>query len=115
MTSDENQIRHTLVNIIGKAIKYTQKGSPSPEVTLYLEKHEAVVEVKDHGIGILEEDIPRLFNPFFRGGNSAGIQGTGLGLVIAKEFMDGIGGRIEVESKPEKGSVFRCYFPCDQA
>ncbi|NDL66419.1 ATP-binding protein [Anaerotalea alkaliphila] len=109
---DMNRIEQVLKNIVSNAVKY------SPERTairlgLHLEKEWVVVRIQDNGIGIPEEDLPRVFERFYRvdKARSRSMGGTGLGLAIAKEIMEMHGGRIVVESVLGEGSSFRLYFP----
>ena len=62
--------------------------------------------VHDHGPGIPEEDLPRVFDRFYRGKDSAGSEGAGLGLAIAREVVEAHGGQIRVESQAGKGTTF---------
>ena len=83
-------------------------------VTSYMEwKDVGIVEisVKDTGIGILEEDIERIFEPFYRGRNTSTENGVGLGLCFVKEVVDLHRGKILVQSEPKKGSIFSILLP----
>ncbi|KXX72228.1 hypothetical protein AVL50_01100 [Flammeovirga sp. SJP92] len=99
---------HVLDNLVSNAIKYSDK-------EVYLRLHsssEALrIEVEDKGIGIPLSDFSNLFESFFRASNTEHVQGTGLGLVIAKEFVEMHGGVIVCESEEGKGSVFRIAIP----
>ena len=100
-------------NLISNAIKYTPAGG-KVNVRLHNEGDDTVVfEVSDTGIGIPEEDRPRLFTDFFRAEKARDMveEGTGLGLVIVKEISDRLGGRIHVESEVGKGALFTCKLP----
>jgi signal transduction histidine kinase len=70
-----------------------------------------VLVVQDRGIGIEPQHLPRLFERFERGSNTAGYTGLGLGLWIAKKMVEAHGGRIEVESAPNAGSTFTVTLP----
>jgi signal transduction histidine kinase len=72
-----------------------------------------IAEVRDTGIGIKPLDLPRIFDPFFRADKARSVDtgGTGLGLAIAHRIIVAHGGRIEVESTPGEGSVFRVWLP----
>ena len=97
--------------MIGNAIKYT----PSGEVVVSLQKRdgELVGQVRDTGIGIPPEARDRLFTEFFRADNAKAMElrGTGLGLVIVKQVIEGAGGRIWVQSVPGHGSTFIFQLP----
>jgi signal transduction histidine kinase len=98
-------------NLISNAIKYTMSGYV--EVSLRVVEREVIGEVKDTGIGIPQEDQPRLFQEFYRASNakSLAIPGTGLGLSIVKRIIELSGGRILVQSQPEQGTTFRFTLP----
>ena len=93
------------------ALKYTERGHI--EVTLRKDKRDAVLAVKDTGIGIPEESIPRLFIRFYRvdKARSRATGGTGLGLSMVEEIVARHGGTIGVESKLGEGSTFTVRIP----
>ncbi len=100
-------------NLIDNALKYTPE---SGRVTVTLAEGEsaraALVSVADTGPGIGEEDLPRLFTPFFRARRSrAKAPGTGLGLSITKRIVEEHGGRVDVSSTTDKGTVFTVRLP----
>jgi len=103
--SDENLLRNIFVNLLTNAIKF----SPGQDrVHLHVgscDKH-VVCKVRDYGLGIEEKDLPRIFEPFHRGGNVAKIKGTGLGLPIVKKAVDTLGGEVMVESQLGNGTMF---------
>jgi signal transduction histidine kinase len=80
-------------------------------MNLISNKSEIQVEIIDFGIGIPEEDQPKLFNTFYRASNNEGITGTGLGLYIVKTFIEKNSGIIELESQLEKGLKQHCDYP----
>ena len=102
---DEKLMRHILGNLLSNALKYSTDDRP---VVLSVEADAASLRfsVADEGIGIPEEDLPRLFESFHRARNVGNISGTGLGLAIVKKAVDLHGGRIEVDSRPGVGSRF---------
>ncbi len=108
---DPNRIREVLHNLVDNAIKYTQEGS----IALALTGNEGVVQiqVQDTGVGIPEEDIPHLFQKFYRVDNSMTrtVGGTGLGLYICRKIVEMYQGRIWVESHLGKGSTFFINLP----
>ena len=110
---DERRIRQVLINLIGNAVKYTQVG----EVTLQVSFAREIVHfaIKDTGPGISETDLDNLFRPFFRGQNArnGSIEGAGLGLTISKLLMDIMGGELTVESRLYQGTTFamRMFLP----
>jgi len=114
LMADEKLIEELFVNLISNAIKYTPKGG-QVRVSLVKESNVHVrLEIQDTGIGIPEEDRPRLFTEFFRSKNAKAFtqDGTGLGLVIVKEILDFINGKIQVESEVGKGTRFIVRLPC---
>ncbi len=105
LMSDENLLRNIFVNLLTNAIKF----SPGKdEVRLYVRSDNRMVEcsVQDYGLGIEENDLARIFEPFHRGSNVGNINGTGLGLPIVKKAVEALDGQVEVSSEPGKGTVF---------
>jgi PAS domain S-box-containing protein len=107
---DSGLINHALSNLIANAFKYS-KGCRNPEFTVKYENKKIVLLVTDYGIGIKKPDIPFIFDAFFRTSNTSDIAGTGLGLNIAKEYIEIDNGKITVESKFGHGSTFRVELP----
>jgi signal transduction histidine kinase len=111
MTSDIDKARQILVNLLGNAVKFTDRG----RVTLLLTRGSRAVrmEVRDTGIGIPEEELPRLFRPFAQvdTGLTRRHGGTGLGLYISRRLASLLGGHIEVESVATLGSTFTLVLP----
>jgi len=109
--ADKNKTKQVLFNLLGNAVKFTQKGS----VRLDVGKRDGdyIFSVTDTGIGIAPQDIGRLFESYKQVGPARldGSEGTGLGLVISKQFVEMQGGRIWVESTPGKGSTFSFTLP----
>jgi signal transduction histidine kinase len=110
--ADPERVRQILVNLVGNAIKYSERGG----VTISGKKANqsfAEILVKDTGIGIPPQDIPHLFEKFYRvdSEKTAGISGTGLGLYITKNLTEIMGGTIGVESEEGKGSTFWVRLP----
>ena len=110
--ADKQLIGQVLANLIENAIKYTPAGGG---ITISAEANdsEVIVHVKDTGIGIPAESIPRIFERFYRvdKGRSREMGGTGLGLAIAKHILLQHGGRIWVDSSPGEGAVFHFALP----
>ena len=109
---DRNGIEEVFTNLLSNAIKYTLEGG---EVKIHLEEQGGFVKaaVSDTGIGIKEEDLPRIFDKFYRVKTSETRQiiGTGLGLYIVKKIVDAHLGSISVESEVGKGTIFTVFFP----
>lgn len=114
VTSDAKVLRQIVTNLLGNAIKYSPEGG-TVTLRLSLESDHLCICVQDQGIGIPQEAIPTLFEPFTRAENARQISGTGLGLAIVKMGVDQHGGRITVESREGEGSTFRVYLPIAQA
>jgi signal transduction histidine kinase/predicted metal-dependent phosphoesterase TrpH len=104
-----------LVNLLSNALKYTPKGGEI-EISIYAyfnKKGTGVLEIsfRDTGIGICEEDKGKIFQPYYRGRNVSSEEGKGLGLSFVKEVIDLHGGKILVQSEPQKGSTFTILLP----
>ncbi|MBL8726142.1 MAG: hypothetical protein JNK49_19005 [Planctomycetes bacterium] len=100
------------LNLLGNAIAYARPGV-APEVRVSVEDggDEWRIAVADNGIGVPEADLPRLFRRFERGSNTAGVSGTGLGLHIVKEIVQGHGGWVALQSVVGVGSTFVLHLP----
>jgi signal transduction histidine kinase len=109
VTLDSKLLGHSLNNLICNAFKYSV-GKNNPELIVSFKSTELVISIKDYGIGIPEVELPQLFSPFFRAGNAINIQGTGLGLNIAKEYVEVTKGQISAKSKLGEGSCFEITF-----
>jgi len=109
---DEGTLLEVFLNIIGNAIKYSQAGS---DVCIAIEdrNHEILVSVSDMGVGIEKEDIPFIFDDFYRGKaqSHSGELGSGLGLAISRRIINAHKGSITVESERGKGSTFTVTLP----
>ncbi|WP_200762623.1 hybrid sensor histidine kinase/response regulator [Nitrosophilus alvini] len=109
--SDKSKLFHILLNLVGNAIKFTEKGSV--QLIFKIRKNgKCYFEVKDTGIGIEKELQAKIFEPFVQ--HSEGYQrgGTGLGLAIAKNNIEILGGELKLESKPGRGTRFYFEIPC---
>lgn len=119
LVGDPGRIRQVLVNLLSNAVKFTERG----EVALEVRQDPSVarspdevglhIAVVDTGIGIPQEQIARIFEPFTQGDGSIRRRygGTGLGLSICRTLVERMGGRLEVESRPGHGSTFHCRIP----
>lgn len=114
VSANRDQIEQVLVNLIDNAIKYTPQGGRIT-VSLEADNGEATVHVADTGIGIMSQDVPRLFERFYRVDKARSRQsgGTGLGLSIVKHIVEMHGGRVEVQSEYERGSTFSFVLPLE--
>ena len=111
LNGDVDHIRNVLINILNNAVKYTQKGFIKFIVRLETEKDNVATirfAIADSGIGIKEEDMPKLFNKFekFDLKKNSNVEGTGLGLTIVKGYVELMGGNLEVDSVYEMGTTF---------
>jgi len=115
--TDAAKLREVLINLLGNAVKFTERGS----VTLRLDSKPAAtgervllrLEVEDTGIGIAKEDQERIFKPFEQVAKARSQKGTGLGLAITRQILALMGGRLEVESALGAGSCFRVELPVE--
>jgi CheY-like chemotaxis protein len=107
--SDPRRVRQILINLIGNAIKFTDRGSVRLRITFDESRSQIVFEVTDTGIGISEELQGRLFRPFTQADASVTrhYEGTGLGLAITRRLAQMLGGQVSVESRLQQGSTFR--------
>jgi two-component system phosphate regulon sensor histidine kinase PhoR len=110
VTIDKERIEQVLVNLIHNAIKFTPSGG-SVRVTAVKAGGKIEVAVEDNGIGISQDDLPRMFERFYKTDKSRTSGGTGLGLSIAKHIVQAHGGEIRVESREGKGSTFTFSLP----
>ncbi len=112
VVGDEARIKQILFNLVGNAIKFTQRGHVTVRVAAPAPGR-IELTVEDSGIGIAEEALPRLFDPFTQAEETTTRRygGSGLGLTICKHFVELMKGEIEVESRPGQGSRFRVQLP----
>src|SRR5438128_7862783 len=112
---DEERLRRVALILLDNALKYTPRSSEEGmgRVIVSLERvdGQAVLRVRDTGIGIEPADVPHLFERFYRADRARSRQGTGLGLSIAQTLVEQLGGRITAESTPGKGSTFSVWLP----
>jgi signal transduction histidine kinase len=106
-------IRTVLRNLLTNAANHSPPGSPPIEVRLEKQPPLAVIRITDHGTGIAPEDLPHIFEPFFRADPSRSRQsgGYGLGLGLCRTIAEAHEGRIEVEGVPAGGSTFAVFLP----
>jgi signal transduction histidine kinase len=110
MTADRNRMSQVLANLLDNAIKYTPHGG-NIVIDAYQEREHTVILVKDSGIGITSDEVPKIWDRLYRGDKSRTEPGLGLGLSLVKAVVGAHKGRIEVDSKPGAGSVFTLYLP----
>ena len=112
--ANENFVSQILSNLVTNATQYTPPGGQivvSTARRLHHDQYWITFTVKDTGPGINAEDLPRLFERFYRGeaGRRSGAPGTGLGLAICSDLVDRLGGRITVASEPGQGAAFTVW------
>lgn len=112
MDHDEEQIKQVLTNLISNALKFTHSGG-SVAVRLTKDAGWLTIEVSDTGIGISEENLPHVFDRFYQadGSHTREGEGTGIGLAHTQELLKIMGGTIQVDSTPGKGSTFTVRLP----
>lgn len=108
--ADSGALEQVLTNLLSNAVKYAPD-APDIEVRALAQGDQVVISVRDNGIGIDEDDLPRMFERFFRAKSAAGIGGTGIGLNLVKTLVEMHGGSINLESTIGKGSIFTIRLP----
>ena len=110
VTADAGRIERVLENLIGNAFRYSPPDSPVT-VRLAVSEKEAAVTVVDRGTGIAAEELPKLFQRFYRVTGNTAPKGLGLGLYISRLILERHGGRVWAESEPGSGSTFGFALP----
>lgn len=110
VAADELLFMHVLTNIISNAFKYSA-GTANPELSIYYKDSLAYISIEDSGIGIPEDEIEKVFHSFYRASNTITYQGSGLGLSVAKQFMELHGGKISLTSTLNKGTTVTLCLP----
>lgn len=110
---DRKWTREALMNLVDNAVKYTSSGG---KVTLEVVSYSLFsrIDVRDTGIGIEEEELPEIFQRFYRSRDVLSEEGVGLGLYLAREIVRSQGGYIKVSSKKGEGSVFSVLLPSEK-
>ncbi len=114
--ADEQALERALRNLLSNALKY---GGASPQIDVSARMDEGTrgrevqIKIADRGLGIEPTELPHIFEPFYRGRavRAAQIHGNGLGLSLVKDIVEAHGGRVSVESAPERGSAFTLHLP----
>ncbi len=110
VSADKDRVRQVLANLVHNAIKFSPAGGEITITTRVLDEA-IVVDITDTGIGIPVEDLPRVFERFYKGDKARAGEGTGMGLAIAKHVIEAHGGSIWVRSEEGKGSTFSFSLP----
>jgi PAS domain S-box-containing protein len=111
ITTDPLRLKQVLINLLGNAIKFTARGGITLGVSWDPANKRVIFSISDTGIGISGEQLEKLFTPFYQVNESMNriFGGTGLGLSISKRLVEALGGSVEVQSDPGKGSTFTFY------
>ncbi len=109
LEADLTMVQRMLANLIENALKFTSSGGV--ELTLSRNSNHAVLEIKDSGCGISQEDLPHIFDRFYRADASRHLSGNGLGLPLVKAVADAHKWEIDVKSTPGKGTIFTVTMP----
>jgi len=107
---DSSRMKQIIANLLDNAIKYNSGGG-RVHIETCQEGDEVTVSIKDSGVGIPPDDLPRIFDRLYRGDKSRSQRGLGLGLSLVRAVVRAHKGRIEVESDPGEGSLFRVFLP----
>lgn len=114
LPADQSLFTHLLVNLMENAVKYGNEGG-NVWLTAQADKKETIIRVSDDGIGIGREDLPYIFERFYRADKARDRNGSGLGLSIVKWIVELHGGRIKVESTLGKGTAFLITIPNERS
>jgi len=112
INADPDAVEEAVLNLLSNAIKYSSVQTRST-ISTFMQNDYAVVNVKDEGAGIADEDVKNIFDPFFRAKDTKIVkaEGTGLGLAIVKHIINAHNGKIDVKSEVGKGTTFSISFP----
>jgi len=108
---DDKLVKQILLNLLTNSIKYSNKGIISLDIKLEQKQNKLYIKISDNGIGISEEDLKYIFEPFKQVGDTSSSQGSGLGLAIVKQFIGIMNGDISVESSLGVGTSFIIHIP----
>ncbi|HSQ02706.1 MAG TPA: ATP-binding protein, partial [Burkholderiales bacterium] len=112
--TDADRLRQVLVNVLSNAMQAVEARGVTPGdpdairlETACLDSQRVGITVRDHGTGIAAEDLSRVFDPYF----TTRPTGTGIGLAISRNIVEGLGGRISIASQPNRGTEVRIELP----
>jgi two-component system sensor histidine kinase BaeS len=116
VAGDHDRLSQVAANLLSNALRYTEPGG-RVRLRVGRESASAVLEVEDSGVGIASDDLKHIFKRFWRGekSRSRATGGAGIGLAIVRELVLAHDGRVDVESSPGKGSLFRVLLPAPVA
>ena len=112
LTADPNRMRQIIANLLDNAIKFTPNGGKI-DLEAHRKEKQIVIIVRDTGIGVPPEDLPRIWDRLYRGDQSRSQKGLGLGLSLVKAVVEAHRGRVEAVSEAGIGSAFTVYLPSD--
>lgn len=110
VTLPQGEVKQVLYNLMLNAIQASPDGQ-AVQVRIAADGEEIAIAIEDRGAGIPPDVLPRIFDPFFSTKTDAPHGGMGLGLSVSQSVIEALGGRIQVESRPSQGTVFRAVFP----
>ena len=110
ITADANRLRQVLSNLLDNALKYTPSGGKI-DMEAFRKDRQVGITIKDTGIGIPPEEIPKIWDRLYRVDKSRSQSGIGLGLSLVKAVVQAHKGHVEVSSKPREGSSFTVFIP----
>ena len=114
---DPEQVKTVFENVLNNAIKYSHPESEPIQISWKKQESFAIIRITDHGVGIPEAELAHIFEPFYRVDKSRtkDTGGYGLGLSLCKTIMESHDGKIEVQSRPEKGTIVSLFFPLSKS
>jgi signal transduction histidine kinase len=110
VAADRDRLRQALANLVDNAIKYTPRDG-RVDVEAAAEQDHVEIRVRDTGVGIADQDLPRIFDRLYRGDQSRTTRGIGLGLSLVRAYVEAQGGSVTVTTSPGKGSTFTIKLP----
>jgi len=114
--ADSQRLEQVLGNLLSNALRYTPSGGRIV-VRAWADEQGAALAVQDSGVGIAPDDLPHVFERFYRAdpSRSRADGGSGLGLAIVKQIVEAHGGQVEVQSLPEQGATFTVRLPVEKS
>ena len=110
LISDSALLEQVWTNLIQNAVKFSDAGS-TIHISVWESPDTACFEIRDHGIGMTEDEIKHIFDRFYQADRSRSSEGVGLGLSLVRRILDMLGGSVKVSSVLHEGSVFRIAIP----
>ncbi|MDA8090071.1 MAG: HAMP domain-containing sensor histidine kinase [Nitrospiraceae bacterium] len=110
LVADRNRLQQAIANLLDNAIKYTPAGG-CIDIQTFQEYQNVIIRIKDNGIGVYPQELPKIWDRLYRGDKSRSQRGLGLGLSLVKAIIQAHKGHVEVSSVSGEGSVFTVYIP----